>query len=145
MKKTSMGDHIHHIDSKNNGYTLVGVLLILCLFNVCFLVCNKMWLALDQRDKEKELTFNMIALQRGINLYKEKMGNYPENISVLYDLKLIRKEYENPFRLPQEISWVYNKLTGEMKANTTQKSIDGSKYENWKIKVRNNKYYLIKN
>lgn len=144
MKKTSMENHTRHINKKEKAYTLIGVLLITSLFCISFLIYNKVWITVDLREREKELKFNMTALQRGINLYKKENGTYPDDFDILFDSGLIRKKYQNPFRQDSDQSWLYNPESGTIKPNSKRISLDGSKYENWRVEIKNNRYDLKK-
>lgn len=139
-----MGNHTRHINEKENAYTLVGVLVITSIFCISFLIYNKVWITVDLREKEKELKFNMIALQRGINIYKKKNGTYPNDFDILFESRLIRKKYQSPFRQDSDQSWVYSPENGMIKPNSKRFSLDGSKYENWKVEISNNRYDLKK-
>ncbi len=132
---------------KEKGYLLLSTLFLICIFSTLFLVYNQVLITKKIREKEKELKFNMVSLQRGINLYRRDKGYFPENLEILFELKLIRKKYRNPFRIGSSIEWVedwnYDRTKGIVKALSEQKGLNGKKYSTWQIDYKENKYNLI--
>ncbi len=132
---------------KEDGYLLLSTLFIVCFFSSLFLAYNKVLITDRIREKEKELIFNMISLQRGINLYKRNKGHFPKNLEVLFELKLIRKEYRNPFGAKNYSKWTedwnYYRDKGILRPKSKQRGLNGKKYDTWQIDYKEDRYNLI--
>jgi type II secretory pathway pseudopilin PulG len=88
------------------GYILLGVLILLALFTIAMAVALPKVAADIQRDRDVETLHRGKQYIRAIQLYYRKFGNYPPNLDALVktnDIKFLRKQYIDP--MTGKVDW----------------------------------------
>lgn len=88
-----------HRKASEDGYILLGVVILLALFVVAMAVAAPRVAKELQRDRELEAMHRGKQYIRGIQLYYRKFHAYPPNIEALVktnEIRFVRKRYKDP-------------------------------------------------
>lgn len=96
--------------AKSRGYTL-SVLLIMIVGLGVLLSRAHLWAPTQiNREREAELIYRGEHLARGIAIFRQKTGRYPNSLSEVAALRprVVREEYKDPMTKDGEWDFIYN-------------------------------------
>jgi competence protein ComGC len=129
---------------RKEGYILVGSLLFIGLIGCFFISFIKVWSTADVRDREKELRFSLIQLQRGVNKYEMEYGYLPGKLEDLDNGSYIRKHFRDPFREKRDSKWHedWDYDSGIVSSRSKKESLSGTEYSQWIAVMKQKKYEI---
>ena len=84
-------------NNNNRGYSLLAAILALTIFSILAMAARAHWETEIRRDLEEELIFRAGQYVLAIENYVRQNNNqYPRNLDILVEKKLIRKRYTDP-------------------------------------------------
>lgn len=119
-------------NKNDNGYFLIGSLLMITLLGITLSAYTSIWSTTMLKDREEELKFRLKQIRFGINLYKRKYSYGPSTVKELYDKDYIRKYYKDPFT--NKTNWILLKRNGrivDIHSSTELKNKGDIEYSKW--------------
>lgn len=120
LKKNSISPHrAIPKSSAEDGYLLIGVLVLVAILLITLAVAAPKVSADLQRDKEDELYHRGLQYARAIRLYYKKFGRYPttmEQLEKSNEIRFLRKRYTDPVTGKDEWRMIH---FGEAKVRAT--------------------------
>jgi len=147
---------------KNQGFTYIGVLIIVAVMMMVLGAASQVWHTVMQREKEQELLFIGHQFRAAIgNYFRQSGGRFPSSLEVLLEssdlgankIRFIRKLYIDPMTgdskwglvtgIDEKIIGVYSlsdekpyKITGFIDADADLENAE--KYSDWKFIYKTN-------
>ena len=81
---------------KEDGFTLLGLLVVVVIINIGLGVAVTSWMTIDQRAKEAELIWRGQQYIRALQCHRDQTGGYPEELDELLESDCIRALYPDP-------------------------------------------------
>ncbi len=147
---------------KNQGFTYIGVLIIVAVMMMALGAASQVWHTVMQREKEQELLFIGHQFRAAIgNYFQQSGGRFPPSLEVLLEssdlgankVRFIRKLYLDPMTgdnkwglvtgIDEKIMGIYSlsdekpyKTTGFIDADADLENAE--KYSDWKFVYKTN-------
>jgi type II secretory pathway pseudopilin PulG len=81
---------------EDDGFTLLGLLVVVVIINIGLGVAVTSWMTIDQRAKEAELIWRGQQYIRALQCHRDQTGGYPEELDELLESDCIRALYPDP-------------------------------------------------
>jgi len=119
---------------RKNGYNLISISILILVFAILAKSIFPIVHRTIQNENEKELRFQLQEFSRAIYLYKKRHNDFPFDIKVLINEKLLRKVPENPFLKKNGFRFEKNSRNRIIRVYPSSKL---KKYKNWYFTVKN--------
>ena len=81
---------------RDDGFTLIGLLVVVAIVNISLAVAVTSWMTLDKRADEAELIYRGQQYVRALRCHQQQEGALPEELDELLDSDCIRALYPEP-------------------------------------------------
>lgn len=108
---------------RENGFTLVGLLIIIAIATIMLAAAFPLWTSVVQREKEEELIFRGEAYKQAIQDFVRTFGRPPQKLDELVEMepRSIRKLYKDPMTEDGEWDLVHASANQMNPRSTTRK------------------------
>lgn len=87
---------------RDEGFTLLGLMVVVALINIGFAVAVTSWVTIDKRAREAELIWRGQQYVRALRCHQEQEGGLPEELDDLLESDCIRALYPEPMSSSHE-------------------------------------------